>query len=323
MIEIIKETVYYKIIKKIRKEQKLTQTELAKKSGVSFKTINRYENGRKISFDSEKKIFDALGINIEKVETSLEKNKSSFNKQAEDYNKFEFINNKTEIQKIINSGYPYNNKRVLDLACGVGVIALELSKYAEIVDALDISPLMIEKIKKACNKKGISNINYLVGDAHNLKYEDNTFDTIVTRLSMHHFNNPVVVLKEIKRVLKNFGELIIIDIIANENEEEAKLQDSFNKIRDFSHNKFFTLNSLKKMLKDESFINPEIQLWKQKRNFKDWISLSNYSDDENILYNIMKGFAINNIKLGMNLSFENNNLSFEQKMLLIKIINIK
>lgn len=260
MIEIIKETVYYKIIKKIRKEQKLTQTELAKKSGVSFKTINRYENGRKISFDSEKKIFDALGINIEKVETSLEKNKSSFNKQAEDYNKFEFINNKTEIQKIINSGYPYNNKRVLDLACGVGVIALELSKYAEIVDALDISPLMIEKIKKACNKKGISNINYLVGDAHNLKYEDNTFDTIVTRLSMHHFNNPVVVLKEIKRVLKNFGELIIIDIIANENEEEAKLQDSFNKIRDFSHNKFFTLNSLKKMLKDESFINPEIQL---------------------------------------------------------------
>lgn len=262
MNEVFKDIPYYKIIKKIREEQKLTQTELAKKSGVSFKTVNRYENGTKISFDSEKKIFDALGVNIEKVETSLEKNKSSFNKQAEDYNKFEFINNKTEIRKIVNIGYPYNHKRVLDLACGVGVIALELSKYAEIVDALDISPFMIEKIKKTCNKKEINNINYLVGDAHNLKYEDNTFDTIVTRLSMHHFNNPNVVLKEIKRVLKNFGELIIIDIITSDNKEEAELQDSLNKIRDFSHNKFFTLNSLKKLLKDSNFINPEIQLWK-------------------------------------------------------------
>lgn len=323
MNKTIEEGTYYKIVKKIRQEQKMTQTELAKKSGVSFKTINRYENGIKISFESEKKIFDILGLNVEKVETSLEKNKSSFNKQASDYNKFEFINNKIEIYKIINIGYPYNNKRVLDLACGVGVIALELSKYADIVDALDISPLMIDKVKKECNKKEINNINYLIGDAHNLKYEDNTFDTVVTRLSMHHFNNPRIVLKEIKRVLKNLGEFIIIDIITGEDEEEIKLQNSFNKIRDFSHNKFFTLNSLKKILKEENFINPEIQLWKQKRNFRDWISLANYPDDEDILYNIMKGYAVHGIKLGVNLKFENENLLFEQKMVLIKIVNIK
>lgn len=323
MNKTFKDIGYYKIVKKIRTEQKMTQTELAKRSGVSFKTVNRYENGIKISFESEKKIFDVLDINIEKVETSLEKNKSSFNKQAEDYNKFEFINNKTEIGKIINVGYPYKNKRVLDLACGSGIIALELSKYADIVDALDVSPLMIDRLKKECNNKKLNNINYLVGDAHNLKYEDNTFDTVITRLSMHHFNNPRIVLKEIKRVLKNLGELIIIDIITSEDEEEMRLQNSFNKIRDFSHNKFFTLNSLKKILRETNFINPEIQLWKQKRNFKDWISLSNYSDDDEILYNIMGGFAAHDIKLGMDLRIEKNELLFEQKMVLIKIVNIK
>ena len=43
----------------------------------------------------------------------------------------------------------------------------------------------------------------------------------------------------------------------------------------------------------------------------------------NLLFNIMRGFALNNIDIGANLRLENNEIRFDQKMVLIKVTNIK
>lgn len=203
------------------------------------------------------------------------------------------------------------------------MLAIETAKYAKEVYALDISKAMTEKLKKDCIEKKIDNIIAVEGDAHNLQFEDNTFDTVITRLAVHHFANPHIIFSEIKRVLKNFGEVILVDIVASEDKEEAILQDTFNKIRDFSHNRFYTLNEIKKFLKDNSFIEAKIQTWKTEREFYDWISLSNFKDPNNLLFNIMRGFALNNIDIGANLRLENNEIRFDQKMVLIKVTNIK
>lgn len=314
---------YLKVID-TRKKNKMTQAELAKKAGISLKTLSRYENGEKISFNSEKKLLITLEIdNAQSLENYAEKNKYSFDNQAEEYNKFEFIIKKEYIEKIINAGYPYKNKKALDLGCGTGMLAIETAKYAKEVYALDISKAMTEKLKKDCIEKKINNIIAVEGDAHNLQFEDNTFDTVITRLAVHHFANPHIIFSEIKRVLKNFGEVILVDIVASEDKEEAILQDTFNKIRDFSHNRFYTLNEIKKFLKDNSFIEAKIQTWKTEREFYDWISLSNFKDPNNLLFNIMRGFALNNIDIGANLRLENNEIRFDQKMVLIKVTNIK
>ncbi len=191
---------YLKVID-TRKKNKMTQAELAKKAGISLKTLSRYENGEKISFNSEKKLLITLEIdNAQSLENYAEKNKYSFDNQAEEYNKFEFIIKKEYIEKIINAGYPYKNKKVLDLGCRTGMLAIETAKYAKEVYALDISKAMTEKLKKDCIEKKVDNIIAVEGDAHNLQFEDNTFDTIITRLAVHHFANPHIVFSEIKRV---------------------------------------------------------------------------------------------------------------------------
>ena len=316
-------SIYSKIIE-TRKKNKLTQAELAEKAGISLKTLSRFENGEKISFKSEKKLLIALELDsAESLEDDIEKNRYSFDSQAEKYNKFEFITQKKYIEKIINSGYPYQGKKVLDLGSGTGVLALEAAKYAKKVYALDISKAMTEQLKKVCIENNIKNVLAVEGNAHNLNFDDNTFDTVMTRLALHHFATPCIAISEIKRVLKNFGELIIVDIIAPENEDDAILQDTFNKIRDFSHNKFLTLNNIKKILKKNFFIEPKIQTWKIEREYYDWISLSNFKDTDNLLYNVMRGFALNNVDAGIELRIENNKVKFNQKMVLIKVTNIK
>lgn len=315
--------MYEKTIQ-VRKEKKLTQKELAKMSGVSIKTINRYENGIKISFDSEKKILEALDIDfVNYCNINNERNKMSFDKQAEEYEESKYINQKNSILQLINKGYPYKEKRVLDLGAGTGFVSREISKFAKEVYAVDISGLMIKKIEILNQENNLKNVIPVKGDAHNLKFEDNFFDTVITRLTFHHLKDVKKALKEIKRVLKNFGELIIVDIITSEKDDEAELQNSFDKIRDFSHNKFLKLNELKKSIKEENFYNVEIDIWKEERVFKDWIKLAKYKDEGEVLFNLMKYFAINGPKLGLDLEYKDLKLTFKQKMVLIKVINIK
>lgn len=311
-------------ITNLRKCRKLTQKELAKISDVNIKTINRYENGIKISFRSEKKILEALGIEfINYRNINNERNKVSFDKQAEEYEESKYINQKNSILQLINKGYPYTGKKVLDLGAGTGFVSREIAKFAEEVYALDISDLMIKKIDVLNKKKNFKNIIPVKGDAHNLNFEDNFFDTVITRLTFHHLKDVKKTLREIKRVLKNFAELIIVDIITSEKDEEADLQNSFDKIRDFSHNKFLKLNELKKIIKEENFYNAETDIWKEERVFEDWIKLAKYKDEGGVLFNIMKYFAINGLKLGIDLEYGESELTFKQKMVLIKVINIK
>ncbi len=49
------------------------------------------------------------------------------------------------------------------------------------------------------------------GDALNIPFDDNSFDLVVCNASFHHYSNPQKVVKEIKRILKNEGVLILGD----------------------------------------------------------------------------------------------------------------
>jgi ubiquinone/menaquinone biosynthesis C-methylase UbiE len=50
-----------------------------------------------------------------------------------------------------------------------------------------------------------------VGDSENIPWENEKFDLVVCNSSFHHYPNPKRVLKEIRRVLKKDGKLIIGD----------------------------------------------------------------------------------------------------------------
>lgn len=313
-----------KNIKKLRKSKKMTQKELAKFSGLTIKTISRFENGEKISFDSEKKIFIALGYDfLKESDVHIEKAKISFDKQAKYYNNFTLLTNDIYVKRILNIGGPFTNKKVLDLGCGTGILSLKLSPFAKEVHACDISEMMVKDFKSRVTEQKIKNIKILKTDAHNMEYSKNYFDTIISVLTFHHFSDIDKVMENIRRILKQFGELIIVDIITSPNEEESLLHNSCEKIRDFSHKKFFSYKELKNLLKENGFGDLVIERFEVKRNYEDWIKMSNYQDSEKLLYNLLKGLALNNISLGLDLQLENNSLLFTQKMITIKATKLE
>lgn len=110
------------------------------------------------------------------------------------------------------------NFKILDLCTGTCDLAIEIAEaYPNShVEGLDFSQKMLDVGALKIQKKGLS-IPLHCGDALQLKFEDNSFDYITCAYGFRNLDEPYKGLLEMKRVLKNGGELFILDFFKPEN----------------------------------------------------------------------------------------------------------
>lgn len=95
--------------------------------------------------------------------------------------------------------------KVLEIATGTGLIAINISPYVKSIDAIDFAPKMIAAAKK---KSVPMNVRFSVEDATDLSFEDKCFDAVIISNALHIMPEPELVLRNIKRVLKPNALLI-------------------------------------------------------------------------------------------------------------------
>lgn len=101
--------------------------------------------------------------------------------------------------------------QILDIACGTGALAFELSKSARYVVGIDTSESMVETAHRTKNKLGIQNTEFIVADATDLsQFSTNEFDVATISLALHQFDTTtgLKILQEMKRIAK---EVLIVD----------------------------------------------------------------------------------------------------------------
>lgn len=97
-------------------------------------------------------------------------------------------------------------KTVLDIASGSGYGTRLLAEKAKMVYGVDVNETAINYAKK---HYGAHNIQYKVGDGESIPLNDNSVDVIVTLETIEHIENYKQFIKELKRILKPDGLLII------------------------------------------------------------------------------------------------------------------
>ncbi len=104
-------------------------------------------------------------------------------------------------------------KKILDIGCGSGELANELSKSAKQVVGIDLSKEWINHCKKSYNNK---NLNFIQANANNLKFsKNNFFDIVVMNMvlpNIYTSNGIRKIFSEIKRVVKKSGDVIFSDL---------------------------------------------------------------------------------------------------------------
>ena len=115
-----------------------------------------------------------------------------------------------------------NGGRVLDVATQEGgfvqILMDSLQDYTEIV-GIDIDEPAIETARSTLGQEGIQ---FLVMNAEQLDFDDDSFDTVSISASLHHLSNIQRVLQEMKRVLKPGGHFILAEM-HRDGQTEAEL----------------------------------------------------------------------------------------------------
>ncbi len=108
---------------------------------------------------------------------------------------------------------PNNAKEILDIATGTADLAISAAKYTNSkITGIDISKEMLKKGKEKIERKKLKNkITLHLGDAEKLNFNNSMFDAVTVGFGVRNFENLEQGLKEIYRVLKEKGPLIIIE----------------------------------------------------------------------------------------------------------------
>ena len=109
---------------------------------------------------------------------------------------------------------PQAGQKLLDVAGGTGDIAfrfLERSGFGH-ATVLDLtSSMLAEGRSRAEAKQMINEIDWVVGDAMNLPFEDNVFDVYTISFGIRNVTRPQEALKEAYRVLKPGGRIMVLE----------------------------------------------------------------------------------------------------------------
>jgi len=99
-------------------------------------------------------------------------------------------------------------QRVLDAACGTGwatMVAAQAVGDTGRVIGIDIADKLLDVARKKAASAGLSNVEYLVGDAEHLEFDDDSFDAVICASSIFYLSDILQVLREWSRVIKVGG----------------------------------------------------------------------------------------------------------------------
>lgn len=127
-----------------------------------------------------------------------------FGRTAAQYAKYRDIYPETLYRRLSEIGVGRSGQKLLDIGTGTGVLPLHMAGSGAEITGMDISPEQIEVARREAAARGLEQVQYLVGDANQLPFADNTFDGVTAAQCFWYFDKKRV-LPEIRRVLKDGG----------------------------------------------------------------------------------------------------------------------
>ena len=161
--------------------------------------------------------------------------RESFTVQAKAFAGNPWVTDEERIRRLVAAARLKGEERVLDIATGPGYIAEAFARAAREVIGVDLTAAMVSIGAERTRERGISNVSFRIGDVESLPFEREEFDVVVSRLALHHMLHPAKVVREMTRVCRPEGTVLVEDIYGSEHPERAGYQDRWEKLRDPSH----------------------------------------------------------------------------------------
>jgi ubiquinone/menaquinone biosynthesis C-methylase UbiE len=113
---------------------------------------------------------------------------------------------------------PATGERVLEIGPGTGYYTLEMAEWVGedgTIEIFDLQQEFLDHTMRRAAERGLGNLVATQGDATALPYEDATMDAVVLNAVLGEIPDPVAALREIRRVLKPTGRLLVGELFGD------------------------------------------------------------------------------------------------------------
>ncbi|MEM7029917.1 MAG: methyltransferase domain-containing protein [Chloroflexota bacterium] len=203
-----------------------------------------------------------------------------FTKQAQAYASNPTIIDQDWALRLVEAAKPQAQDRVLEVASGPGYVSLAFANIAQEVVGIDLTDAPLAIAEKNKQERGLSNVNFEKGDAYQLHFDDASFDIVVCRLAVHHFSDQKQVLKEMARVCRLGGKVVIEDLISSEHADRADYYNHWERLRDPSHTIALSLSDFLANYRDLGLEVVYIQMEDRTQDVEEWMQNSQTPADQ-------------------------------------------
>jgi ubiquinone/menaquinone biosynthesis C-methylase UbiE len=207
-----------------------------------------------------------------------------FTRQATPFNTAKTIADESALRLLVDISRAGPDDRVLDVACGGGLVVCAFAQAAGHATGIDVTPAMLDRARALARDKGLANVSWDQGDVESLPYPDAAFSIVVSRFTFHHFVHPLAVLKEMTRVCAPGGRVVVADVDASADPAKAAEFNRMETLRDPSHVRAMSAIELKALFRASGLTEPGATAYELRDELESLLSRSfpNPGDDVKI-----------------------------------------
>jgi ubiquinone/menaquinone biosynthesis C-methylase UbiE len=207
-----------------------------------------------------------------------------FTRQATPFSTAKTIASEDALRLLVEFSGAGPDDTVLDVACGGGLVVCAFAPVVRSAEGIDITPAMLDRARALALEKGLTNTTWTHGDVLPLPYPDASFTIVTSRFTFHHFQDPLAVLGEMKRVCVPGGRIAVVDTDASADPVKAAEFNRMERLRDPSHVRALPASELRGLFRAAGLPEPRQTSYELRDELENLLgrSFPNPGDDDRI-----------------------------------------
>jgi ubiquinone/menaquinone biosynthesis C-methylase UbiE len=198
--------------------------------------------------------------------------REQFTRQAVPFANAPAIRNVEMLDRIVDLSGAIASDTVLDVGCGPGLLACAFAARVRSVTGVDVTTAMLQQAGAEQRSRNLPNAHWVQADATCLPYRDDEFSLVTSRLTFHHLVQPLAVLREMVRICKPDGRVVVVDV--SPPPDKVAAFDRMEKLRDPSHTHALPLEELTALFAAAGLQNPRLDWWRMEGELESLLARS-------------------------------------------------
>ncbi|ESQ84939.1 hypothetical protein AEAC466_07735 [Asticcacaulis sp. AC466] len=171
---------------------------------------------------------------------------------------------------IVAAAIPCETGKLLDVGCGAGHLSFAVSPHLSRVVAADPSPGMLDAVRQGADDRG-QTIEAVRASAGDLPFDEGAFCVVASRYSAHHWLGLEAAMREMRRVVKTGGYLLMIDVLGDEDDLVNTHLQTMELLRDRSHIRNLKASQWRALIGASGFQLVEEAAYRLPLEFSSWV----------------------------------------------------